>query len=233
MIKALKPHIDKLAARFNAFSQRERALLAACSMGGIFFLGNALLIEPDLASLRSAKRLMAQQENELVVADAQLQGLKRQLEIDPDAAGKAKLAGLKKQLAAVESALKEIESGLVPPEQMNALLERLLARHVNLRLLSFKSLPPQNLAEQPAAAGNAQKPVPVGGRSDMPGLYRHGVELKLEGSYSDLHAWLAQLESSPQKLLWGEARFTVVEHPKSVLSVTVFTLSSDKAWLAI
>jgi hypothetical protein len=28
-------------------------------------------------------------------------------------------------------------------------------------------------------------------------------------------------------------RFTVVEHPRSVLSLTVYTLSTDKAWLAI
>lgn len=233
MIKVLKPRVDKLAARFNAFSLRERALLAVCTIGGVFLLGNTLLIEPDLVSARSAKRLMVQQETELILAETQLQALKRQLELDPDAAGKVKLAGLKKQLASVESSLKEIESGLVAPEQMNALLERLLARHVNLRLLSFKSLPPQNLAAQPAAASNAQKSSLAGGQNDTPGLYRHGVELKLEGSYSDLHAWLSQLENSPQKLLWGEARFTVVEHPKSVLSVTVFTLSSDKAWLAI
>lgn len=237
MIKALQQFATPLSVRYSALSRRERALVAAAVLGGALFLGNFLLIDPDLARARSAQRLVLQQTGELAAAEAQLQGLKVKLAMDPDADAKVKLAALKKQLAGIDTSLNELERGLVPPEQMTALLERLLARHASLRLLSFKSMPPVNLAEQARTNGGRVAEAEKRPESEASvaggGLFRHGVQLKLEGSYQDLHAWLSQLENSPQKLLWGEVRFEVVDHPKSVLSVTVFTLSSDRAWLAI
>jgi MSHA biogenesis protein MshJ len=174
-----------------------------------------------------------QARTELVAAQAQLQTIKAQLQVDPDAPRRAEIAALRNDLSNVETSLKKLENGLVAPEQMNALLERLLARHVSLKLLSFKSLTPINLAEAVAGAGKPADEMKRLVSSSAPGLYKHGVELRLEGSYSDLHAWVAQLEAAPQKVLWGEVRFVVAEYPRAVLSLTVYTLSLEKSWLAI
>ena len=64
------------------------------------------------------------------------------------------------------------------------------------------------------------------------GLYKHGVELRLEGGYAELADYLARLEKLPQKLLWSNASLSADKHPKLVLTLTVFTLSLDRAWLA-
>lgn len=234
---------DKLAARFNAYSQRERALLAAAVIGGILMLGFSLFVDPNLSRAKIAKRLAEQQKNDLFSVEAQLQSIKAQLKVDPDAGRKAEIARLQGELARIESAVKNLEGGLVPPAQMNAVLDRLLAGNTNLRLLSLKSLPPVNLADtgKPAAVavpGTAANSVPNAAPAtpvvvDALGLYKHGVEIRLEGGYADLHAWLTQLESTQQKILWGDVRFQVVEHPRSVMVLTIFTLSTDKAWLAI
>jgi MSHA biogenesis protein MshJ len=224
-----KQQWEKLGARFNAISQRERALLAVAIVGGIVLVGYSILIDPAIARSRISERLAAQQNGDVQSADGQLQVLKAQLQVDPDAGRKAEIARLKAELLQVESAVKNLEGGLVAPDKMNAVLERLLSGNANLRLLSLKSLAPVNLAESSKLAeGEAGS---AGG--NFLGLYKHGVEVRLEGSYADLHGWLSQLESTPQKILWGDVRFQVVEHPRSVLSLTIFTLSTDKAWLAI
>lgn len=222
-----------LRDRFNAYSQRERGLLAGAAIGGVVLLGFSLLIDPNLARARVLQKTADQARAELAAAQTQLQMVKTQLQVDPDASRRVEITALRNDLASVEAALKNLENGLVAPEQMNALLERLLARHVSLKLLSFKSLTPINLAEAVADAGK-----PADGQkslvpSSAPGLYKHGVELRLEGSYSDLHAWVAQLEAAPQKVLWGDVRFVVAEYPRAVLSLTVYTLSLEKSWLAI
>jgi MSHA biogenesis protein MshJ len=115
---------------------------------------------------------------------------------------------------------------------MNSLLEQLLSSNTRLRLVSLKSLAPINLAAAGKTDEAAKLPLPAAQAKEL-GLYKHGVEIRLEGSYADLYAWMSQLESTQRKLLWGDVRFTVVEHPRSVLSLTVYTLSTDKAWLAI
>lgn len=59
------------------------------------------------------------------------------------------------------------------------------------------------------------------------------MEVRLEGSYSDLYAYLNQLEREEKKLLWGRLHFEVQQHPKATLTLLLYTLSSEKAWLAI
>ncbi len=69
----------------------------------------------------------------------------------------------------------------------------------------------------------------------MPGgnIYKHGIEIKLAGGYGDLLAYVADLEASPQKLLWGGMRLTVKQFPVSELTLTVYTLSLDSIWLVV
>ena len=70
--------------------------------------------------------------------------------------------------------------------------------------------------------------------SALPSLpMRSGVEMRLEGGYLELLGYLEQLEKAERKLLWGAVQLTVVAHPKARMTLTVYTLGSDKTWLAI
>jgi MSHA biogenesis protein MshJ len=147
--------------------------------------------------------------------------------LDPDAAAKAELAGLQQQLGAVDERLKKLQDALVPPAEMNGLLERLLAKHAGLRLVTLKTLPPESILGTKAVADG--KPLSA---QDF-NVYRHGVELQLEGSYPEMLSYLSQLEKADKKILWGALSFSVVEHPKARMIITVHTLGADKAWLAL
>lgn len=232
---AIKAWRAKAAVRFNAYSRRERALVAGAIVGGVLFVGYAFLVEPDLVRARTAMRMAEQQRLELTSAQAQLEEARRQLRTDPDAARRAEVAVLKSELAAAEADYERVTAALVPPEQMNFLLERLLARNAKVRLISLKSLSPVDLAARlvdAVKAAIAGKPEGVSA-VDALALYKHGVELRVEGSYADLHAWLAQVEEAQLKVLWGETRLSVVEHPRIQLTLKLYTLATDKAWLAI
>ena len=230
-MSAVKDRWQALGKRFDAQSPRERALIAAALVGGVLLLGFSLLVDPALSRARIAERQIAQSNSEVVAIQAQLQVLRTQLQVDPDAGRRSEIESLKKDAAAADAAIRQIQSGLVPPEEMNALLERLLARNSGLRLLSLKSLPPVNLAESVAESlRGAEKTAPA---SIGPGLFRHGVEMKLEGTYAEVLNWLRLLEEAPQKVLWGDVRYVVIEYPRAQVTLTVFTLSLDRSWLAI
>ncbi len=232
----LKSRWKALAERFDAYSQRERALLAAAVIGGGMMLGMTLLVDPDFARARVAQKQADQAAQDLAAVQLQLNAVKVQLQADPDAGKRAEAATLQKEMTEVEESFRKLENGLVPPENMNAVLERLLARNASVKLISFKSLTPVNLADAVAEATKSAEgmaaPAPAS-KTSLPGLYKHGVELRLEGSYADLYGWLNQLESSPQKVLWGDVRFAVAEYPRAVLMLTIYTLNLEKSWLAI
>lgn len=230
---ALKSTWQKLAAGFDAKASRERMLLSVAAVGGVLLVGGNLFVDPALARTRQAKAQIAQSDAELSTVMSQTEVVRRQLQADPDADRKADIARLNVRLKALEGNLKALEDRFVPPEQMNSLLDSLLVNNARLRLVSLKSLAPVNLAEavrSKASDKTTDQTPPV---ANPLGLYKHGVELKLEGSYADLYNWLAQLEASQKRILWGDIRFAVVEHPRSTMTLVVYTLSTDKAWISI
>ena len=215
------------ATRYAALKSRERVLVAALAVLGPLFLGYTLFADPALNRARTLRNTLQGQQATLNDTRSQVAALEAQAQADPDAPTTAELAGLRRQLAESDARLQALQDTLVRPEEMNGLLEHLLARHGGLRLVALKTLPPQSiLGAVPREEG---KPAP----ERQFDIYRHGVELRLEGSYLELLAYLEQLEKSEKKLLWGPLTLTVVAHPRARLTLTVYTLGADKTWLAI
>jgi MSHA biogenesis protein MshJ len=138
--------------------------------------------------------------------------------------------------------------GLVTPQQMLPLLDELLCRQRGLRLRSLQTLGRTGHGSAVAASVNAVSPAPSAATSTLQtappavsargaagdvALYRHGVELSVEGSYVDLLAYLQTLEALPQKLLWGPLTLEVEHHPQVLLKLEVYTLSTQPAWVEL
>jgi MSHA biogenesis protein MshJ len=142
---------------------------------------------------------------------------------DPDAELKARLAALKARNAALDEKLAGIQQSLVRAERMPDLLRDVIARHPSVRLVALKSLPALGLAADGKPADDKHPAV----------LYRHGVEITLEGRFLDLYGYAQALEDSPWRFVWGGVRLSVKEWPTSRLTLTLYTLSVDPAWLAV
>jgi MSHA biogenesis protein MshJ len=115
---------------------------------------------------------------------------------------------------------------------MAEVLEELIGRNRGVSLVALRNLPavPLLAAGAGAAAGKG-----AAGKADAARghVYRHGVELVIEGRYAELLAYMQSLEQLPQKLQFGDLQFRVEQHPRCVLTLRVYTLSLDKRWLEI
>ncbi len=80
---------------------------------------------------------------------------------------------------------------------------------------------PDSTPANPAADGQA------------PTLYRHGVQITVEGSFADLLTYVQALEAMPQRMLWGDVSFKVEQYPRAALSLQLYTISRDRHWLEI
>ncbi|MBL0167489.1 MAG: type II secretion system protein M [Propionivibrio sp.] len=223
----------KVAARYDALLLRERWLIAAALLGGIVLIGYSLFVEPSLQRARLAERSLMDQRAQLSALQAQSVALQSP-EQDPDVAARAELDGLKKQLGELSARLSVLESSLVPPQRMTALLEDMIGRKSGLRLLSLKTLPLSPLLEKQAGAEASAAEKSADKLASTPGgLFKHGVEIRLEGSYQELTAYLERLEQAKSKLLWSSVSLAAEQHPKLVLTLIVYTLSLDRAWLIV
>lgn len=233
------------AARFLALTRRERGIVAAAMLFGGGFLIFNFGIEPFLLKARSAARAESAARREIVGQQTQLDLLATQ-KVDPDAVNQRRLAQAKQELAAVSGRIAGFEAGMVPSTRMQAVLEGLLARNRTIELLGLKTLPVTQVgapakSEAPAAAGaqgakDAGKDKPEQGEANQipgDGIYQHGIEIELAGSYNDLLNYLTELERMPQRLMWNSISVTAVKYPRNVMVLRVYTLSFDKNWLIV
>jgi len=229
----MKTALNKLAARYDELQLRERWLVALSVLGGIILLGYSLFIDPALKTAQVAERNAVEQRARLVGVQAQMAALQAP-GMNPDVAARVEMDALNKQLSELGTRLHVMESSLVPPQQMSGLLEDVIGSQTGLRLLSLKTLPVAPLLDKKAETGEkAAGQTEVKTEAPAVGLFKHGVEIKLEGSYQDLTAYLQRLEQSKMKLLWSSVSLSADKHPKLVLTLTVYSLSLDRAWLIV
>lgn len=224
---SIPDRMKALDERFARLVRREKILVAAAAIVGVGLLGNTLLVDPQAVAVKATKKGLDQANGDAAILSAQLASLRDQLKADPDAARKAELATLRTKVDSVSEQIAARQSALVPPDRMNVLLETLLKRHPALRLVSLKSIAPVSMLPPLKESGEGKA-----GQREFD-LYRHGVEVRIEGSYADLYAYLLGVEQHDQKMLWSEVRLQVDEYPRAQLVVVVHTLSADRAWLRI
>lgn len=216
-----------LASRYATLNTRERGMVAAAILLAVGMGGYSIWVDPSRARASVLRQQVAQQQQEAATLTTQLAQLKSSL-IDPDAATKAALAEIKAQLTAQDSERMAFDRVLVPSHRVSQLLQSLLARHRGLELVGMRTLEPVPLIERPRAADAKAAVATEGGN-----IFKHGIEIRVAGSYADLLSYVAELERSPHKLLWHKMSLAAKEYPRSELTLTVYTLSLDSAWLVV
>jgi|WetSurMetagenome_2_1015567.scaffolds.fasta_scaffold176001_3 MSHA biogenesis protein MshJ len=221
------------SARFAALQQREKIMIVVATLFAILFGGYSVWIEPPLKQRAGLEKALAQQLAEQQQLQLQIVELGNKSN-DPDAQNRELLDRLHKELAVSDQDIHGFDRVLLPPAEAPALLQALLARHRGLSLVSLKTLAPQPLVTPPAQK-DAKPGAEQAKAAELPGgnIFKHGIEIKISGGYQDLMAYVADLEGGEQKLLWGAMQLVVKEHPVSELTLTVYTLSLESAWLAV
>lgn len=227
----MRQYWERYAAQLNARNARERALIFIMVLAVVWSLLSALLFDPLMTKKKRLTLDRSQQQTQLQQLQVQIETILHGGRVDPDAATRVRLAVLNQKLEQSRAALQSVQQNLVPPEKMARLLEDMLTQNRHLKLVSLKTLPVSGVLEAPsdAAPASTEKKVPAAG----PAIYKHGVEIAVSGSYAELTQYLDTMEKLPWQMIWGKAEMRVVEYPVVTLTITLYTLSMDKTWMAI
>jgi len=218
---------QRLAVKIDAMSLRERAMIFAMAALIVVTLVNTLMLDPLLARQKALSQRAVQEQGKIADMQMQIQALVDAHGADPDKAARAHLKALQQQYAQLAEQLQDMRKGLVPPEKMAELLQSILKRQGRLQLVALKTLPATSLSGQQP---NTDAPRAEGAEKLV---YLHGVEITVQGSYADMLGYLAQLEHLPWQMFWGKVRLEVKEYPVATVTLTLYTLSLDKAWLSV
>ncbi len=231
----MKAVLLKLEQRIDALPLARRAALFVAGIAlvaGIAWFGK---FGPMLAERQSLHAAIQQGQSQTDTLDKEIAATLKAYESDPNATMRRRLAAVQQETRVTSEDLLNRKQGMVQPQRIVPLLQQMLAGHPGLKVVGMKTLPVSGLRDgqfdQALAAAPGTAPQPS---SQAPAiLYRHGVELVVQGSYADLLGYMAALEKLTPRLIWGSARLSVIKHPETSLTLTVYTLSLDETWVQL
>ncbi|HEX9628045.1 MAG TPA: hypothetical protein VGA00_13985 [Acidiferrobacterales bacterium] len=223
MKQDFRAQLKILVARIDALSLRERAIIFATLLATLFLIADNLVFPGLRAEQQRLSGEVQAKLEQMRAINVRLEGLVAENSEDPVAAHQRRVAELKARLATVEGPTAELVRGLVSPQEMPRLVQQMLARNRALQVIKVENLPAEPLNGAPADGGAAAQAT----------VYQHGMRIEVRGQYLDMVRYLQALERLPVKVLWGRVRLESDDYPASTLSLLIYTLSLDKAWIGV
>jgi len=251
----------RISTRIDAMSLRERTMVFAAVLASVVFVSYALVLSPLSEKQERLSQQIAKQQGDIARIEADINTMVQVSRTDPDSANRIRLAALQGESDKLSADLRAMQESLVTPERIAPLLDQMLRSNARLRLVSLHTLPVTGLSDElpalaapapvqalppaaAAAAAAAATPPSVPAQAGSPAMtaqvpetpelvYRHGVEIVLQGRYPDMVQYMSQLDALPVGLIWGRASLDARNYPDARLTLTLFTLSLEKDWIKL
>jgi len=218
----MNERLTEIIRKFDELPIRMRGLLTFVAIMLVGLIVDSLWIADNFNQSKQLNAQIKQVENtvnELINAQTELNEnvvkqrnhpLLKQIRLVEEQIQKSKLA------------LEEKTINLIKPESMSNVLGDIILRSKKLKLVSLIKQPPQALFDD-QNEDKSEKP--------QVQMYRHLVELILEGQYKDTQDFLSLIESMPQKINFERFEYEVEDYPQSKVKIVVSTLSLDRKWI--
>ena len=216
----MNKRVSQILARFDQQAIRSRILITLAAVVLVVFLVDWVWIAPNAGESKKLR-------SELTALETETQQLNiKQNELNASFANQRNHP-VRKQLQSIEKLIRKTQAeleaktiNLVKPEQMASVLKEIIARSKAMKLITLTKQPAEELFSQTDKKQQQKTQV-----------YRHPVEIVLQGKFADTRKFLQSLESMPQKVNFDALDFAVERHPKSTVTLVVSTLSLERKWI--
>lgn len=228
----LPASIEKLAARFDAISMRERVLVLAASFAAIVMIWTLAILDPIASKRRALDAEKTALQDQIAAAKS---GVAAAAASDPTTLALAKEKQLQAKLKLINMHLDTQAAGLIPPERMVRVIHDVLRSQQGVRLVSLHNKPVESLVKTQAPSKDAVTSDASAAAPDVAsaGPFVHPIELVVEGSYLDLLAYLHALERLEWRFYWKVLDLETTRYPVNRVRIELSTLSMDKDWIGV
>jgi len=223
----MKQQIEKLANWIDEQSLRERALMLIAIIFSIFLIWEKVLLDPLAIQVTQLKADVKKKNKDLDRIRKQQELVLQRATDDPDVQVKKDIAALRKAMTNLDERLQQMTVGLIEPTKMAEILEDVLTRETDLKLIRVEALTPKPLDGLNKDDKNDTKR----SKQALPGVYKHAMQIEFQGSYLSTLNYMRELEQLSQQFYWGSIDFNITKYPNARITITVNTLSLNEAWI--
>jgi len=217
--------------RFEAFSLRERSLIATGIIVVVFLLWDILLLSSQEIQQKDIVAEMHHINEQTEAVAKKIAEMSAALRGNQAKHINARISELQTLLEKLRQQQKDLTIEFIQPVQMAGVLRDLLHAESGLVLTSLESLGVQPLF--PTEESTKTKNERSGPRTHQPEIYKHGLRIVFEGDYLKTLSYLHALEAMPWNLYWDNVEYKVTDYPKASVAITVHTLSLHEGWIGV
>ena len=221
----------QVAGQWSMLSKRERLMIFMVGLFAIVGFIDTYMTDP----VRQQKKIA---EDEVLKLQENVS--KVRLEIASLKQGAGNVASpvqqdidkLRGEISAQQQRLAELGDMMVSPREIIDLMKNLLIQHNDVKVIELESVPPVSFVQKhlnEVDDGNAAKQT---ADMDAANVYQHSIHLKVQGSYLAVMNYVADLKKLGAMIAWEKAEMKS-KYPQTELSLDVYTLSTETAWLGI
>ena len=209
--------MNSLSQKYAKRPLKERALITMTLLVIVVMGWDSLWREPYDKSIRNLKSAVSHQKNQLQMVNTELSNAQSQLEPIEDDPRYQEVVTLEERLKGLDGLLQARKQKMIPPTIMANVLSEILQKDSGLSVVSLKNLPPQAIQLN---------------KSEFK-VYRHRVELTLNGTFADTLDYLQQLESLNWDMQWNEVSLQTTEYPQNKIDIKIQTISDSPNWIGV
>lgn len=241
----MKDEWRKYADKFLQITPREQYLVLATGFVFVTFVFYSLFIEATFVELDKSQQAVTQLNLSNTSDQNTIAAYNEVLKHDPNVKVNKDIAHYEKKLAEIDKELLTLTTDLIDPVQMRFALLELLDLQKGISLASFELVGVEKVSfnhqQSPEATDDKKDKKPANkvvasnkssGKESF-NLYRHGIRIKLKGSYFQLRDYLVQLENLSWKFFWQDFQYNLTTYPDSELEIEMYSLSTKKEFIGV
>ena len=216
------PKFLQVIEKYQALQERERNIMLVSVSLLIVLFCYVALIEPMWLSMQKVNKNLTTIENFNYQLESKVYEAQNQERDNPNKPLQDRYQQLTKQAESLDLQISLLTQALVPPQEMLSLLGNLVKAEKNARLISLNNLPLQTVTLSNNTEDKASGEI-----------YRHGLELRIYGGYSDAVSYLNRIEALPWKVFIEDLSYSTEQYPNGILILKVYTLSTSQEIIGV
>jgi MSHA biogenesis protein MshJ len=173
---------------------------------------------------------VAQLEREIASFEDSRAGIEDRIARLEDDSGTSPTERVRRRLDALDDVLAERTARLVSPDQMVRALRDVVNADAEVSLVRLRNAGATPVITEPEDAEGDES---ASADDDIPRVYRHDVELVVEGRYLAVLAYLERLEGLEWQFQWEAITVETREYPVTRATVSLSTLSLAEDWIGV
>lgn len=229
----MKPNnpLQLLATRIDERDRRERLLLAVTLAVVVLVAWNGLLRAPVAERRAVAVDSVAQLKGDIAAFEESRAGIEEKIARLQNDSGTSAVDRVRQRLEALDEVLAQRTARLISPDQMVRALRDVVNADAEVSLVRLRNAGATPVITEPK--GQAADGESATDADGIPRVYRHDVELVVEGRYLALLAYLERLEGLEWQFQWEAITVEVRDYPVTRATVTLSTLSLAEDWIGV